>query len=106
MDSLITTLLPLIIGSAVVPMQVLITVLLLRSSGCEPRWLPAGSAHLVGSTRMGTVDATSVTDPFGRVRGTDNLYVASNGVIPTRMAVNPTPTLLTLAARTADRIAS
>jgi len=55
---------------------------------------------------MGTADdGTSVTDPYGRVWGTENLHLATNGLIPTRLAVNPTLTATALGVRTADRVA-
>ena len=54
---------------------------------------------------MGESDATSVTDPDGLVWGMENLYVASTALIPTRMAVNPSLTMVALGVRTADYIA-
>lgn len=74
-------------------------------AGCEPQWAPLGTPHLVGTCRMGASDdGTSVADSFGRVWGIENLYLATNGLIPTRLAVNPTLTGTALAIRTADRI--
>jgi choline dehydrogenase-like flavoprotein len=74
-------------------------------SGCEPMWMPFGFAHMAGTTRMSAVDdGTGVTDYSGRVWGFDNLRLATNGLIPTRMAVNPTLTGVALAARIADDI--
>jgi len=73
--------------------------------GCHPQWAPLGTPHLMGSCRMGPVDdGTSVTDLRGRVWGTDNLYLASNGILPSRLAVNPTLTSTAIALRTADQI--
>lgn len=72
--------------------------------GCGPRWSPPGSEHLMGSCRMGMDAASSVTDTCGRVHGFENLYVAGNAVIPTRLAVNPTLTAAALAIRAADDI--
>jgi choline dehydrogenase-like flavoprotein len=51
-------------------------------------------------------DGTSVADPDGRVWGVENLYLATNGLIPTALAVNPTLTATALGVRTADRIAA
>jgi choline dehydrogenase-like flavoprotein len=56
---------------------------------------------------MGTADdGTSVCDPCCRVWGTENLYVAGNGVIPTQAACNPTLTSVALSVIGARDIAS
>jgi len=73
--------------------------------GCHPQWAAFGTPHLMGSCRMGDVDdGRSVVDEDGRLWGTQNLFVASNGVIPSALAVNPTLTTIAIALRTADRI--
>ncbi len=61
-------------------------------SGLEPQWMALGFAHVMGTCRMGrSDDGTCVTDEFGRVWNTDNLYLATvGGVIPNSLAVNPT----------------
>ena len=75
--------------------------------GCGPMWMPFGFAHMTGTTRMSAVDdGTGVADYGGRVWGFDNLRLATNGLIPTRMAVNPTLTGVVLAIRIADKIAN
>lgn len=74
-------------------------------SNCAPMWMPFGFAHMTGTTRMSaTDDGTGVADYCGKVWGFDNLHLATNGLIPTRMAVNPTLTGVALAIRTADEI--
>jgi pyranose oxidase len=74
--------------------------------GGEPRTLAAGSSlHYQGSVRMGQIDdGESVCDPFAQVWGTDNLFVGSNGVIPTSTACNPTMSAVALAVRSCRRI--
>ncbi|MES0882205.1 FAD-dependent oxidoreductase [Roseibium sp. SCP14] len=73
--------------------------------GCSLTWMPFGFAHMTGTTRMSKDDnGTGVSDYQGRVWGYDNLYLATNGLIPTRMAVNPTLTGVSLAIHVADRI--
>ncbi len=57
--------------------------------------------HLLGTARMGVDPAVSVTDPSGRVHGTDNLWIADGSVFPTSTAFNPTLTQQALAWRTA-----
>ncbi|MHA7775463.1 FAD-dependent oxidoreductase [Roseibium sp. M-1] len=74
-------------------------------AGCRPQWMPFGFAHMTGTTRMSAEDdGTGVTDHDGRVWGYDNLYLATNGLIPTRMAVNPTLTGVALGVFVADRV--
>jgi len=74
-------------------------------SDCRPMWMPFGFAHMTGTTRMSANDdGTGVADYGGRVWGFDNLRLATNGLIPTRMAVNPTLTGVALAAHVADQI--
>lgn len=74
-------------------------------AGGEPAWAPFGTPHLMGSCRMGFADdGTSVADIDGRVWGTDNLYLATTGLIPNRLAVNPTLTAVALSLGAADAI--
>ncbi|WP_325096635.1 FAD-dependent oxidoreductase [Mycolicibacterium vinylchloridicum] len=74
-------------------------------AGIEPQWMTLGFAHVMGTCRMGAHDdGTCVTDEFGQVWGTENLYLATVGVIPTALAVNPTLTGAALAIRSADRL--
>ncbi|MEM9633750.1 MAG: FAD-dependent oxidoreductase [Pseudomonadota bacterium] len=73
--------------------------------GCAYTWMPFGFAHMTGTTRMSKEDdGSGVSDYQGRVWGYDNLYLATNGLIPTRMAVNPTLTGVSLAIHVADQI--
>jgi choline dehydrogenase-like flavoprotein len=73
-----------------------------------PGLMPNGtSLHYQGTVRMGSQDdGTSVCDRRSRVWGTENLYVAGNGVIPTSTACNPTLTSAALAVIGADEIVS
>ena len=70
---------------------------------CAIFWMPFGFAHMTGTTRMTAQDdGTGVADYRGRVWGYDNLHLATNGLIPTRMAVNPTLTGVCLAIHVAE----
>ncbi len=62
--------------------------------------------HVFGTTRMGSEPKTSVVDVDGRCHQTDNLYIADSGVVPASTAVNPMLTIMALANRTADIIAT
>jgi choline dehydrogenase-like flavoprotein len=74
-------------------------------TGLEPQWMTLGFAHVMGTCRMGgSDDGTCVTDEFGQVWGSENLYLATVGVIPNTLAVNPTLTGAALAIRSADRL--
>jgi len=73
--------------------------------GCEPRLLDFGFTHPMGMCRMGEDPKTSVVDLNGRVHGFSNLYLASVGLIPVRMAVNLTLTAAALAIASTDKIA-
>ena len=74
-------------------------------AGCRPIWMPFGFAHMTGTTRMSALDdGTGVADYKGQVWGFDNLHLATNGLIPTRMAVNPTLTGVALSIFVADGI--
>jgi len=71
--------------------------------GREPRLAPLGwSLHYQGTVRMGERDdGTCVCSPRSRVWGVENLFLASNGVIPTATSCNPTLMTVALAAHSA-----
>jgi choline dehydrogenase-like flavoprotein len=54
---------------------------------------------------MGEDVRTSVVDPWCRVHGHDNLYVADGSVHVTNGGFNPVLTIMALAFRTAEHIA-
>jgi len=62
--------------------------------------------HGVGSARMGIDPRSSVLDSRSRVHGFDNLYVVDSSALPSPGAVNTGLTLMALALRAADDIAS
>jgi choline dehydrogenase-like flavoprotein len=74
----------------------------------RPGLMPNGtSLHYQGTVRMGLQDdGTSVCDRHSRVWGTENLYVAGNGVIPASTACNPTLTSVALAVIGAHEVIS
>lgn len=73
-------------------------------------WFPilykaGGSAHLMGSCRMGPKDdGTSVVDRNGRFWNYDNLYAAGNATLAVPSGANPTFTTVAAALMTADDI--
>jgi choline dehydrogenase-like flavoprotein len=62
--------------------------------------------HPAGTCRMGATAETGVVDRDGRVFGTDNLHVCGAAVFPTSGPTNPTLTVVALALRLADHLAT
>jgi choline dehydrogenase-like flavoprotein len=74
--------------------------------GGELRMLPGWSfsrrplsVHLHGGCGMGDSPASSVTDPFGEVRGCPGLFVLDGAAIPAPVGVNPSSTIAAIAER-------
>lgn len=63
-----------------------------------------GSAHQMGSARMGTDPATSVADPEGRLHDTPGVWIGDASAFPTATGANPMVTCMALARRTATAI--
>jgi choline dehydrogenase-like flavoprotein len=60
--------------------------------------------HHLGTTRMADDQRRGVVDADGRVHGVPNLYVTGGSVFPTGGYVNPTLTIVALAARLAAHL--
>jgi len=63
---------------------------------------PSSGQHQAGSCRMGSDPAHSVTDPYGRVWGHDNLRVVDGSLHVTNGGVNPVLTIYANAYRVLD----
>ncbi|MGI8846500.1 MAG: GMC family oxidoreductase [Thermoleophilaceae bacterium] len=63
-------------------------------------------AHLVGGCRMGPSPATSVVDSDHRTWDVPNLFVCDGSVMPTQGPANPALTIMALASRLGERMAS
>jgi choline dehydrogenase-like flavoprotein len=60
------------------------------------------SIHLSGSCPIGENEEIAAADSFGRVHGTENLYIADAGVIPEAPGINPQATAMALSRRIAE----
>jgi choline dehydrogenase-like flavoprotein len=69
----------------------------------QPVW---GGAHHIGTTRMARDPRYGVVDEHGRIHGARNLYVAGSSVFPRGGWAPPTLTIVALALRLADHLAS
>jgi choline dehydrogenase-like flavoprotein len=69
-------------------------------------WTGLASTHVQGSCRMGDDPERSATDRHGKVHGVDGLYVGDSSLIPRTLSVNPSLTIMALATRLADHLAS
>lgn len=63
-----------------------------------------GTAHLMGTCRMGTDPSRSVVNPFCQSHDVKNLFICDGSVFVTSTGGNPTLTIQALATRTADYI--
>jgi choline dehydrogenase-like flavoprotein len=63
-------------------------------------------AHLIGGCRMGTSPANSVVSSDHQSWSVRNLFIADGSVCPTQGSANPALTIMALASRLADRLAS
>jgi choline dehydrogenase-like flavoprotein len=78
----------------------------LRQSRPRPSDLTLMGFHPLGTARASADPARGVLDPDLQVRGTPGLYVADGSAVPTSLGVNPQITIMALATRLADHIAS
>ncbi|MGB8426789.1 MAG: GMC family oxidoreductase, partial [Desulfobacterales bacterium] len=76
----------------------------LEAVGGSDIWETGGTAHLLGTCRMGDHPATSVTNADGRTWDIPNLWICDGSLFPTSSAVNPSLTIQALACRIGDRI--
>ncbi|MGN6253195.1 MAG: GMC family oxidoreductase [Marmoricola sp.] len=79
---------------------------ILQAAGAQDVLTVHRYAHLVGGCRMGTSPENSVLDPDQRVWGVPNLFCSDGSVCPTQGSANPALTIMALASRLAERMAS
>ena len=84
---------------------------LVRTGLGRMRFRPAppaitGGGHMIGTTRMGRDPNSSVADAAAKVHGFTNLFIAGSSLFPATGAANPTLTIVALAVRLAEHLAS
>ncbi len=72
--------------------------------GIEPNRLILGTAHQMGTCRLGSSAKSAVADPSGEVYGVRGLYVADASTFPSASGVNPMLTTMAMAYRVAQHI--
>ena len=65
---------------------------------------PLSSAHPQGGARMGHDNSSSVCDIYGKVYGTNSIYVCDASLFPTSVKVNPYETIMLLAKWVAENL--
>jgi choline dehydrogenase-like flavoprotein len=78
----------------------------LDAAGARNLWAEEDTAHLMGGCRMGFTPADSVTDGDGRTWDIPNLWICDGSLFPTGGGANPSLTIMALAARIGDHIAT
>jgi choline dehydrogenase-like flavoprotein len=77
---------------------------LLRAAGSGEVITIKRFAHLVGGARMATGEREGVVDRDCRSFAVPNLYITDGSVLPTQGSANPALTIMSVAARAADRL--
>lgn len=78
----------------------------LRRATIKPWDLDLSAYHPLGTARMGRDPATSVVDSDHQLHDVERLYVVDGASVPSSLGVNPQITIMAMAARAAERIAS
>ncbi len=79
---------------------------ILHAAGAQDVLTIQRFAHLVGGARMGTSPEHSVIDADHRIWDVPNVFVTDGSVCPTQGSANPALTIMALASRLAERMAS
>ncbi|MDQ1564826.1 MAG: hypothetical protein QOI14_1777, partial [Actinomycetota bacterium] len=77
---------------------------ILKAAGADDVMTIQRYAHLVGGARMGADETSGVVDGHCRTFAVPNLYIADGSVLPTQGSANPALTIMSIAARAADRM--
>jgi choline dehydrogenase-like flavoprotein len=63
------------------------------------------TVHLCSTVPMGEDRAVAAADSFGRLHGTDNVYVNDASLLPDAPGVNPQAAVMAIATRNARHLA-
>jgi choline dehydrogenase-like flavoprotein len=77
---------------------------ILKAAGATEVMTIKRYAHLVGGARMAAREEDGVVDADLRTFAVPNLYITDGSVLPTQGSANPALTIMSLAARAADRL--
>ncbi len=79
---------------------------ILAARGGKPAFVLPDTGHLMGTCRMGSDPTKSVVNEYCQSHDIPNLFICDASVFVTSGGGNPTETILAIAARTADYLAS
>lgn len=79
---------------------------IMEAEGGKVEFTVPDTAHLMGGCRMGDDASTSVVNSYGQSHDIPNLFICDASIFVTSGGGNPTNTVMSLAARTADYIIS
>ncbi len=77
---------------------------LLQAAGADEVMTIDRFAHLVGGARMAADEQSGVVDADCRTYAVPNLFLTDGSVLPTQGSANPALTIMSVAARAADRM--
>jgi choline dehydrogenase-like flavoprotein len=77
---------------------------ILKGAGADETMTIQRYAHLVGGARMAASEQEGVVDGNCRSFAVPNLYLTDGSVLPTQGSANPALTIMSVAARAADRL--
>ena len=60
--------------------------------------------HLMGTAKMGEDSKNSVTNKYGKLHDSENIYIVDGSLFVTSASVNPTPTIQALALYVAENL--
>lgn len=75
-----------------------------READLKPTDIPAASNHVFGGMSMGADPDRYATDSWGKVHGTEDLFVCDTGLYPASPSANPMLPIMAMAHRIAEEL--